>query len=362
MATAFTLIKAVTMQRRQPFVMLRSAKMRIAKSAIELKGKSYIILLPYIASVAMAATQLGVRDTQFTLNGKPKFLLGISYYGALGAPEQFIKQDLDDMESCGFNWLRVWATWRDGITVVDKKGQPQQPYWDKLNWLAAECDRRGIVVDVTLSRGLSGFLESFEAHLRAVEVLVTHLKPYRNWYMDLANERNIRDARFVDFNELQALRDAVKRLDTKRLVTASQGGDISLDELREYLLTARVDFVCPHRPRHPDSPKETQAKSRQYLSWMKKIGRIVPVHYQEPFRRGYQPQRWEPPAEAFLIDLKQAIAGGAAGWCLHNGDQGNDPGGNPHRSFDMRQKRLFQQLDDQEQKFLKQIRKEIIDD
>lgn len=321
-----------------------------------------IILLSFIAGAAIAATELGVKDTQFTLNGKPKFLLGISYYGALGAPEQFIKQDLDDMESCGFNWIRVWATWGDGITAVDKEGQPQQPYWDKLKWLVAECDRRGMIVDVTLSRGLSGLMKLFEAHQRAVEALVTHLKPYRNWYLDLANERNVRDARFVDFNELQTLRDTVKRLDTKRLVTASQGGEISLDELREYLLTVRVDFVCPHRPRDPDSPRETQAKSRQYLAWMKDIGRVVPVHYQEPFRRGYHPQDWEPSAEAFLADLKQAVAGGAAGWCFHNGDQKNGPGGNPYRSFDMHQKRLFEQLDDQERKFLQEMRKEIIDD
>jgi hypothetical protein len=321
-----------------------------------------IMLLLYITSVAMAATELGIKDVQFTLNGKAKFLLGISYYGALGAPQEFIKQDLDDIEFYGFNWIRVWATWGDGITAVDKKGQPQQPYWDRLKRLVAECDRRGMVVDVTLSRGMAGAVELFEAHRLAVEALATHLKPYRNWYLDLANERNIRDARFVDFNELQRLRDAVKQLDTKRLVTASQGGDISLDELRQHLLTVRVDFVCPHRPRNPDSTKQTGAKSRQYLTWMKDIGRVVPVHYQEPFRRGYQPQRWEPPAEAFLTDLKQAIAGGAAGWCFHNGGQRNGPGGNPHRSFDMRQKRLFEQLDDQERKFLHEMRKEIIDD
>jgi endo-1,4-beta-mannosidase len=321
-----------------------------------------IILLPYIVVAANAATELGVKDTQFTLNGKPKFLLGISYYGALGAPQESIKQDLDDMESCGLNWLRVWATWGDGITAVDKKGQPQQPYWDKLKWLVAECDRRGMVVDVTLSRGLAGLVESFEAHRRAVEALVTHLKLHRNWYLDLANERNIRDARFVDFNELQTLRDTVRRLDPKRLVTASQGGDISLDELREYLLTVRLDFVCPHRPRDADSPKQTQVKTQKYLAWIKDIGRIVPVHYQEPFRRGYQPEHWEPPAEAFLTDLRQAIAGGAAGWCFHNGGQRNVPGGNPHRSFDMRQRRLFEQLDDQERKFLKEMRKEVVDD
>jgi len=78
----------------------------------------------------------------------------------------------------------------------------------------------------------------------------------------------------------------------------------------------------------------------------------VPVHYQEPFRRGFRPQQWEPPADAFLTDLTQARAG-AAGWCFHNGDQKDKPEGQPRRSFDLREKRLFDQLDDEEAKVLK---------
>ena len=30
-------------------------------------------------------TVLGIADTRFTLNGEPTFLLGVSYYGGLGA-------------------------------------------------------------------------------------------------------------------------------------------------------------------------------------------------------------------------------------------------------------------------------------
>jgi hypothetical protein len=70
-----------------------------------------------------------------------------------------------------------------------------------------------------------------------------------NWYLDLANERNIGDSRFVTFAELKQFRDAVKQLDPARLVTASHAGDISRDDLREYLLTVRVDFIAPHRGR-----------------------------------------------------------------------------------------------------------------
>src|SRR5437667_7278755 len=54
---------------------------------------------------------LGIQGAQFTLNGRPTFLLGISYYGALSASEEVWRQDLADIKRYGFNWIRVWATW-----------------------------------------------------------------------------------------------------------------------------------------------------------------------------------------------------------------------------------------------------------
>ncbi|RKY01275.1 hypothetical protein DRP77_09935 [Candidatus Poribacteria bacterium] len=312
--------------------------------------------------MAAHAVELGVKGERFAIDGRPTFLLGISYYGALGAPDEFIRRDLDDMKRYGFNWIRVWATWAafgNDVSAVDGEGNPREPFLSKLERLIAECDRRGMIVDVTLSRGNSitgpGRLQSLEAHLKAVRILVERLKPYRNWYIDLANERNIRDSRFVSFEELKALRDAVKEIDPRRLVTASHAGDIGFDDLKRYLLEVKVDFIAPHRPRNPRSPEQTEETTRRYLKWMGKIGRVVPVHYQEPFRRGFHPRRWEPPAEAFLKDLKGAAAGGAAGWCFHNGDQKDRPEGKPRRSFDMREKRLFDQLDDEERKFLRML-------
>ncbi|MCS6860328.1 MAG: hypothetical protein NZT92_08430, partial [Abditibacteriales bacterium] len=316
------------------------------------------VLTFLIGEVAMAATALGIKDTQFTLNGKPTFLLGISYYGALGAPEELIRRDLDDMQRYGFNWMRVWATWAafgNNVSAVDENGNGREPFLSKLEWLVAECDRRGIVVDVTLSRGngVTGAprLQTLEAHRRAVETIVTALKAYRNWYLDLSNERNIRDSRYTRFGDLRQLREAVRRIDPQRLVTASHAGDVSRDELRAYLLTVKVDFITPHRPRDATSPKQTEAQSRQYLAGMKELGRVVPLHYQEPFRRDFG--SWQPTAEDFITDLRGAKAGGAAGWCFHNGDTRAQPDGKPRRSFDLREKRLFEQLDEEERKMLR---------
>jgi hypothetical protein len=74
---------------------------------------------------ATGATVLGVRGTRFTLNGEPTFLLGMSYYGALGAPEESVRRDLDDLKSHVFNWLRARrASARGHHDPDDDIGQP----------------------------------------------------------------------------------------------------------------------------------------------------------------------------------------------------------------------------------------------
>ena len=316
----------------------------------------FVFLLLCAASLlcgkAQAATVLGMEGTRFTLDGKPAFLLGISYYGGSGAPEDFIRRDLDDLQRCGFNWLRVWATWGlldAEVSAVDAQGRAREPFLGRLRWLIAECDRRGLIVDVTLTRDAGGRLPDLAAHQQAVATLVETLRAHRNWYLDLANERDIRDGRYVPIAEIKTLREQVRRLDPQRLVTASFGGhDLSEEDVRTSLATAGLDLLCPHRPRHTESPRETEERTRELLALMEQIGHVAPVHYQEPFRRGYT--EWEPAAADFLADLQGAVTGGAAGWCLHNGTQRNAPDQEPRRSFDLRTRRLFDQLDKEERK------------
>lgn len=309
---------------------------------------------------------LGVEGSRMTIDGKPTFMLGFSYYGALGAPEEFVRRDLDDAQRYGFNWLRVWVTWESfgrDVSAVDAAGRPRQLYMDKLKRLVAECDRRGLVVDLTLTRGNSpadaptaGRLPNLEAHRRAVQTLLTELKPWRNWYLDLANERDVRDSRHVPVQEVKALRSLVRELDRARLATASFGGhDLDEKDLRGALLTAELDIVAPHRPRNPASPGQTEAATRRSLELMRKLGRAAPVLYQEPFRRGYT--SWQPRAGDFLADLRGAVAAGAAGWCFHNGAQRGAPDEQPRRCFDLSARRLFDQLDAEEQRFLAEMQR-----
>jgi hypothetical protein len=239
---------------------------------------------------------------------------------------------------------------------VNASGESREPYLDRLKRLVAECDRRGLIVDVTLTRGAEsapGRIPDLDAHQQAVTTLVQELQGFRNWYLDLANERDVGDARFVAIAEIKQLRDLVRRLDPSRLVTASFGGhDLDEGDLRDAILAANLDFLCPHRPRTPESPGQTEAHTRDCLAKMTELGRVVPVHYQEPFRRGYT--GWEPTAADFLADLRGALNGGAAGWCLHNGSDRKSDDGQPRRSFDLRTRSLFDQLDDEEKSAVSQ--------
>ncbi|MFQ5809948.1 MAG: hypothetical protein ACE5JM_10045, partial [Armatimonadota bacterium] len=312
----------------------------------------WLVMASVMAGGSACATELGIQGTEFTVDGQPTFLVGMSYYAGLGASEGFIEADFDDLKHRGFNWVRVWVTWaahENNVSAVDSKGDGREPFLSKLKWLVEQADGRGIIVDVTVSRGNDAVSQDSAllgqpGHLRAVATLARALKPYRNVYIDVGNERNIRDPRFVPHEDIKALRDQIKTIDPDRLVTASYAGDMPREELETYLLKSDVVFLAPHRPRNARSPWETAQKTRQFFAWMRDIGRTVPVHYQEPFRRDFS--RWQPRAVGFLVDARQAREAGAAGWCLHNGSPRRNYKGR-RRSFDMRadQGRLFAQLD-----------------
>jgi hypothetical protein len=247
------------------------------------------------------------------------------------------------------------------MSAFDPDGQVREPFFAKLKWLVAECDRRGLVVDVTLARGKptvpadsGGRLAGFAAHQRAIETLVLGLKIYQNWYLDLANERDVRDDRYVPPAELKKLREQIRQLDPRRLVTASTGGhDLTRQDLREAIFDIGLDFASPHRPRDRESPTQTATKTRSALAMMKDLRRIVPILYQEPFRRVYG--SWEPSSADFFADLQGAFLGGSAGWCFHNGSLRSAPEsktGRPARSFDLRHSRLMDQLDAEELHFI----------
>ena len=220
----------------------------------------------------VSATVLGIDGVHFTVNGQPTFLLGLSYYGALGASKEFIRRDLDDAQHDGFNWLRVWATWGafdHDVSAVGTDGRAREPYLDKLKWLMAECDRRGVIVDITLTRGKAsagGCIPDMAAHRRALETLISALKPRRNWYLDLANEHDVGDARFASASELKELRELIRQLDPPRLVTASWVATISANTMCAKLYS-RLVWTFSRRTDPALRSHRLKPRPRPALAW-----------------------------------------------------------------------------------------------
>jgi hypothetical protein len=318
-----------------------------------------------ILLASLAAAQgpvLGIDGTRFTLDGHPTFLLGISYYAALAIEDEAVlAENLDTIKDHGFNWVRVWGTWSaydNNVCAVHRDGSPHGPYLDRLTRLCTLAGQRGMVVDVTLHRGgQEGVPRNFEEHLAVTEAIARALKPFRNVYIDVGNERNIGDARHVPMEEVAAFIDRVKVIDPDRLCTASQGGDIGDDDAADYLSAGHVDFLTPHRGRYAGSASDTRARTTQLLKAAAAI-RAVPVHHQEPFRRGYAD--WQPDATDFQANLEGAKAAGAAGWCFHNGGTRTKDDERPRRAFDLRsaEGRQFDQFDTEEREFVARLRAE----
>lgn len=324
----------------------------------------WAVLLACLAAPGTAVT-LGVsRDgAHFTIEGKPTFLNGISYYaGTTVSTPDFLTRDLDDMVRNGVNWIRVWATWDlnenlDSSTVAID-GSVREPYMSRLKTIVRECNRRKMIVDVTMHRGKHPAPSVQAEHLACAKTLAAELKPYRNVYFDMGNERDVMDTRFVSYADMGELISAVKAIDPKRLCTASGVPD-SKDDLDDYLTKGHCDFIAPHLGRDKGDPARTLGTVTKFIGWMKGLGKRVPVHLQEPFRQDYA--RYQPTAEDYYRDAGGGKIAGAAGWCLHNGSTESDPNGRPHRSFLMNdaEGRLFAQLNKLELEVVANMREQI---
>lgn len=288
----------------------------------------------------------------FTLNGTPTFLNGVSYYGAQSiSSSSFRIMDLDDMVADGFNWIRVWVFWSYGnqdVSVIAPNGAIRNPYMDRLKTLIDECNKRKIIVDVSMTRGHHPFPENQAEHLACARTLANELKMYRNVYIDVSNERDVQDARHVPLNDVGGLITTIKAIDPDRLCTASSV-PTSARDLSDHARVGRCDFICPHLPRHQGSATQTIQTVREYIEWMEQQNFRIPIHLQEPFRRGYA--GYNPVADDFLRDCTGAKIAGAAGWCFHNGSDKVSQDKRPFRCFLMTDSegRLYSQWDAVEQ-------------
>jgi hypothetical protein len=190
-------------------------------------------------------------------------------------------------------------------------------------------ERRRLLLELVLLRPgqLPGeqfaVFSSAAARERAVREITITLKPHRHVVFDLYNEHDHPDGP-ISHADARRLRDTVKAIDSRRLVTISsteyhllnpQGvldepglrnlrGEVGLDED-----SVRVDLLAPHL---------TGSLSRHLttlLAGLERLGRSMPIYVNEQQRA--RPGQPLITAETYLGAFSSARRAGAAGSVFH---------------------------------------------
>lgn len=304
--------------------------------------------LPAADAHATAGSTLGISGDRFTLGGQPRFLLGVSYFDAVG----WQASDLDAFQARRFNLIRIFLDW----SIIDFKIQRLTPVAPRgyvnpdgsltntaslLNLVRA-CAARGIVVDVTIlnalynaARPLSKTLD-MSSRERAVRNAVRLLKNEPNVLFDVCNEHDVAwggKTTTLTHDDLAVLIRAALAERPAAIVTVSSGERHLLNEqnLREEL-AAGVMVVTPHFLRSPDWSELTGERVRAVRAAIRAAGKGLPIYLQEEQRRGWNANN--PTAAQMLHAAREAVAAGAAGWVFHT-----------YAGFDLRSKSFLENLD-----------------
>jgi hypothetical protein len=256
-----------------------------------------------------SAQHLGIDNDRFTIDGTPRFLTFISYFGAMGARDA--AADLDFLKASGFDGVRIWPNSPEGPQLMRTDGSLDPAQVARLLEILQLARDRRIVVDVTFTAEHIQGLDA-AAYREAIALATAAIREHRHVLIDIENERNLygpgrRPLAAADVAETRA---AIKRVDPERIVTASNSQDLPAADAARFTADTELDVTAYHDPRVPDWFEPAQIDS--VVRTLAANGR--PVYLQEPTRF---PNPSTHRASFFLDALANAKRAGAAAWCFH---------------------------------------------
>ncbi len=299
---------------------------------------------------------LGVRGTDFTLDGKPFEFTGVSFFNAIynaefNRSEELRRQWLKKFRRYGVNVLRVWAQWDNRRGFVDTctecslfaaDGSLRSGPLAVLKEMLASAAAEGVVIELTLFTRES-WLDNIRlpdaAMERGAAELARELKPWRNAAFQVWNEFSHHTVPIVK---------AIKAVDPERLVTSSPGVAGVLTGSAEE--TALMDFLTPHTSRqNAGKPWAIAPAEIRYL--IARYGK--PVVDDEPARNGtaqFGGPRGETFPEDHIIQIQRVRETG--GYVIYHhdmfqtgrGSAAVPPAGIPDPEFSAYHRRVFEFL------------------
>jgi hypothetical protein len=271
-----------------------------------------VLTLLFLCASEAQAQKLSIQGDRFAVDGTPRFLTFITYFGAMGAPN--IIQDLHLIHGLGFDGIRIWPNLDTGPQLMNGDGTLRPDELKRLLFILDEAHLEHLIVDVTFTyEHISGMTP---ASARVGIVAATNaLRTYDNLLFDIQNERNVQDRRFMSGADVASIFAGIKATDSARIAFASNAPVDSPEYAAQFTADLGLDVTAYHDPRPPNWYElgVIQAVVRA----MKVNGR--PAYLQEPMatRDNLFNYPSNDRAEYFLEAIANAKLTGAAGWCFH---------------------------------------------
>jgi hypothetical protein len=271
---------------------------------------------------------LGIAGPHFTIDGTPQFLVLVSYFDALRAPDAVLESDFAWLRRHGIDGVRIFPNWwrceaakcgghpgEDTLMAADGALRPAT--LARLKAVLATAGRHGLVVDVSFARetvrDAAGAELAAQAYADALVAAVEAIGPAPHVMIDLQNEvyqnRLFAEAAAEDAPRVAAL---AQRLDAAdRIVFVSSNSP----EVERYVYAGpSIDVIAVHDARVANWHDRTLPVVRELVALGARRG-VKPVYLQEP--QAWQDERAADRVERFLDAAGRARRAGAAAWLFH---------------------------------------------
>lgn len=345
--------------------------MALAAAAVALSGLAGAQPAPARTSVSRPsrpAPELGIDGLRFTVDGRPRFLIVVSYFDALRASDAVLDADFAWLRRHGIDGVRIFPNWWRCAAVGECGGHPGQDTLmtapdgrlrpdrlARLQQVLAKAGQHGLIVDLSFARetvrGPNGGMLAAAPYTDALASALQALAPAPHVMIDLQNEvyqnRLFADGAAEDAPKVAAL---ARRLDTgKRIVFVSSNAG----EAERYAYCgvagacpagrAPLDVLAVHDAREANWHDRTPAVVRELVAMATRRG-PRPIYLQEPmpWQDEGQPDR----LERFLDAAARARRAGAGAWTFHT-----------RSAFILRDGRSMQaQMSEDERRFVERVR------
>jgi hypothetical protein len=280
---------------------------------------------------------LKISGDRFTVDGKPVFLLFVSYFDAMrrandgGRNDGDLDSDFEYIRRRGYHGIRIFPNWyhyRAGTPADDDglftgEGVIRAGKWPVFLRVLERASAHGLIVDVSFTRDTVSDLSVERYGVQLAAVTRALRGNYPNVLFDLHNEFQLH----LTLADMRTLLTAyVRPADPDRLVTAStdSGSTPTSERAGEIARELNLDVAAHHEPRERDT-WHTRAQVGAVLDGLRKgIGSpALPIYLQEPIAiatlcppRCHEDDWSDAPLSAQAA-ARHARDLGAAAWTFH---------------------------------------------